>query len=213
LRDPLYDLVKVDPLEARDAISLVGRNLDTFVEARRCPVHYEQAHPRHPSLALGLRDGTGGHQDPAVEATIDVLGRFHESGDHPVDTVVAEVVQLAYVPFVNDVFRKVLTQPIPLAVGEALLDRSGIHSKAFGVRHSGCLQSGCTPSVRTRRSYAGRIRTWHSWQKKLRVLEVATLFYALALVLYGTSQAESVYLAALWVFVVFRGFRSAVATG
>jgi hypothetical protein len=42
------------------------------------------------------------------------------------------------------------------------------------------------------------------------LFEIPVLFYALALYLFVTSQVDGVYLAAAWVFVVFRALHSAV---
>jgi hypothetical protein len=42
------------------------------------------------------------------------------------------------------------------------------------------------------------------------LFEIPVLFYALALYLYVTQQVDAVYVAAAWVFVVFRALHSAV---
>lgn len=42
------------------------------------------------------------------------------------------------------------------------------------------------------------------------LFEIPVLFYALALYLFVTSQVDSTYMVAAWVFVVFRVFHSAV---
>jgi hypothetical protein len=42
------------------------------------------------------------------------------------------------------------------------------------------------------------------------LFEIPVIFYALALVLFATGQVDAVYVAAAWVFVVFRALHSAV---
>jgi len=42
------------------------------------------------------------------------------------------------------------------------------------------------------------------------LFEIPTIFYALVLYLYVTSQVDTAYLATAWIFVVFRIFHSAV---